>query len=31
MRHELLRAAQFAWKKELFNILYGTMPMWQHG
>jgi len=22
------QSAQFAWKKELFNILYGTMPMW---
>jgi hypothetical protein len=22
------QSAQFAWKKELFNVLYGTMPMW---
>jgi hypothetical protein len=22
------QSAQYAWKKELFNILYGTMPMW---
>jgi hypothetical protein len=22
------QSSQFAWKKELFNILYGTMPMW---
>ena len=22
------QSAQFAWKKELFNVLYGAMPMW---
>jgi hypothetical protein len=22
------QSAQFAWKKELFNVLYGTIPMW---
>jgi hypothetical protein len=22
------QSARFAWKKDLFNILYGTMPMW---
>jgi Glycosyl hydrolases related to GH101 family, GH129 len=22
------QSAKFAWKKELFNVLYGTMPMW---
>jgi hypothetical protein len=22
------QSTQFAWKKELFNVLYGTMPMW---